>query len=830
MANWLSEISEKSSAFMPHGHCYLWIPSLLWMHVVSDALIGIAYLGISFVLYLLVRKIRLPFSPVFIAFGLFIGLCGITHFMKIWTVWHPDYLLDGLVKLATAAASVATAIGLLYIRPQIEQTVAAARLSEERRVELERAHTELEALYRKVKELDELKTQFFANVSHELRTPLTLMLGPAERMREDAGLNQQQRHELDLITRNGRSLLRHVNDLLDITKLESREMQPHRTRVELQPWIEQLAAQFEPIARQRQLRFDVVADEAMLIEADADMIERVVINLLSNAFKFTPIGGEVILRLARDAGHLLLTVDDSGPGIAEEARELVFERFRQADGSITRQYGGTGLGLAIVKDLVGLHGGSVKVDASPAGGARLTVQLPLSANANAAVRNAPPAASPATRLALSAMLEELEELGPAAAVEQPDAPRPQRPSVLVVEDNQDMRRFLADTLAQHYNVVTAADGQEGYERFRKLQPDLVVSDIMMPLMSGEQLVKAIRGSGDTPAATPILLLSAKAGDDLRVRLLRGGAQDYLTKPFLPQELLARAANLVATKRAGDQLRGALASASLDIEALASELVTRHRQLEATRDAAEVAREQAERANRVKGLFLGMVSHELRTPIATIDMNVQLLERSGGLPDPAATRLQRMARATRQLAGLVESLLEHTRLESGKIEARPESLDVAAIVHEVLAAHADQVSGAVTLSLEPQQTDLPPLVSDARLLRIVLANLISNALKFTSQGAVTVRLMMERDAHVFEVTDTGQGIDEADTARIFQPFERLEPVQHKSLPGVGLGLALVDQIVRALGGSITVSSRLGLGSRFRVRLPSHGVRETLTQPT
>lgn len=827
MANWLNEISEKSSAFMPHGHCYLWIPSLLWMHVVSDALIGAAYLGISFVLYLLVRTIRLPFSPVFIAFGLFIGLCGITHFMKIWTVWHPDYLLDGLIKLATAAASVATAIGLLYVRPQIERTVSAARLSEERRVKLERAHAELEALYRRVKELDEVKTQFFANVSHELRTPLTLMLGPAERMREDASLSQQQRHELDLISRNGRSLLRHVNDLLDIAKLESHEMQPNRTRFDLQPWTEQLAAQFEPIARQRQLRFDVVADEAMLIEADADMIERIVINLLSNAFKFTPEGGEVVLRLAREAGHVLLTVADSGPGIAKEARELIFERFRQADGGITRQYGGTGLGLAIVKDLVGLHGGSVKVDASPAGGARFTVKLPLSAGAEAAVQKAPPAASPATRLALSTMLEELV---PAAAAVQRDTPLPQRPSVLVVEDNHDMRHFLAETLAQHYNVVTTADGQEGYQRFQRLQPDLVVSDIMMPLMSGEQLVKAIRGSADTPAATPILLLSAKADDALRVKLLREGAQDYLTKPFLPQELLARAANLIAAKRAGDQLRGALASASLDIEALAAELVTRHRQLEATRDAAEVAREQAERANRVKGLFLGMVSHELRTPIATIDMNVQLLERSGGMPAAAGTRLQRMARATRQLAGLVEGLLEYTRLESGKIEAHPESLDPAAIVHEVLAAHVGQAADAVTLSLEPQPTALPPLVSDARLLRIVLANLISNALKFTSQGAVTVRLMAERDTHVFEVTDTGHGIDEADTDRIFQPFERLEPVQHKSLPGVGLGLALVEQIVRALGGSITVSSRLGQGSRFSVRLPSHGARETLTQPT
>lgn len=132
---------------MPHGHCYLWIPGLLWLHVISDVLIGVAYIGISLVLYLLVRKIRIPFSPVFIAFGLFIVLCGLTHFMNVWTVWNPDYLFAGLVKAGTAAASVATAIGLFFVRPQVEEVIHTARLSEERRIKLESTHAELETLY-----------------------------------------------------------------------------------------------------------------------------------------------------------------------------------------------------------------------------------------------------------------------------------------------------------------------------------------------------------------------------------------------------------------------------------------------------------------------------------------------------------------------------------------------------------------------------------------------------------------------------------------------------------------------------------------------------------
>ena len=163
MPFWLNDLLEKSNAFIPHGHCYLWIPGLLWLHVISDALIGAAYLGISLILYLFVRKIRLPFSPVFIAFGLFIALCGLTHFMAIWTVWNPDYLVDGMIKAATAAASAATAVGLFFIRPQVEEVVNTARLSEERRIRLEDAHVELENLYTQIKEVDELKTQFFAN-------------------------------------------------------------------------------------------------------------------------------------------------------------------------------------------------------------------------------------------------------------------------------------------------------------------------------------------------------------------------------------------------------------------------------------------------------------------------------------------------------------------------------------------------------------------------------------------------------------------------------------------------------------------------------------------
>jgi signal transduction histidine kinase len=245
-------------------------------------------------------------------------------------------------------------------------------------------------------------------------------------------------------------------------------------------------------------------------------------------------------------------------------------------------------------------------------------------------------------------------------------------------------------------------------------------------------------------------------------------------------------------------------------------------LRAALDAADVAREQAERASQVKSLFLGMVSHELRTPIATMDMNVQMLVRSRetSLPEYQWRRVERLERATRQIASLVESLLEYARVESGRIHVHLEELDAIAIVREVLATHADHAAEGVALIFDAPADPLAVLVSDARLVRVVLGNLVSNALKFTMLGSVRVTLAVQDGSHVFEVHDTGPGLGDADIARIFLPFEQLAPLQRKSVPGIGLGLALVDQIVSTLGGMVEVASRPGAGSVFTVRLPSN----------
>ncbi len=814
--SWLTDIFENSSSFMPHGHCYLWLPGLLWLHVVSDLLIGLAYIGISLVLYLMVRKLRMPFSPLFIAFGLFIGLCGVTHFMAIWTVWNPDYWSDGLIKGATAAASVATAAGLLFIRPQVENVVHAARLSEERRVQLETTLAELQLLYQKVKDMDELKTQFFANVSHELRTPLTLIMGPAERLREDANLTPEQRQQLDTISRNSKTLLKQVNDLLDVSRLEEGKMDIRYVRVDLAPAVRQLVDLFVDAARQRGIALHYSGPDRLSVEVDADKVERILINLVSNAIKFTQAGGEVRVVLTGSSEYFSLIVSDNGPGIAPAQRQAIFERFRQADGSTTRQFGGSGLGLAIAKDFAEMHGGQLELE-DTATGASFRLVLPSLAPSATPVATSLQAVGTANLVAVEGAVEQLRTM---ESTEPSGAHNPDLPSVLVVDDSFEMRIFVANVLQSEYQVLTACDGEEGLQKAQALQPDLIVTDLMMPRMSGDQLVSQLRAQSRFDHL-PVLLLTAKEDDELRVRLLESGAQDYLTKPFMPQELIVRARNLITIKRTGEALRRELDSASGNVDQLASELLIRHRQVQAALEAAEVAREQAEKASLVKTQFLAMISHEMRTPLTNLGMNAQMINRPGLDETGIRTQRERMVRAVQQLSTLIEGLLEYTRVESGRLQARPEMVDVAELISQVVdICQLQVVSPEITLRFEPPGEPRIKLYTDPRLLRVILSNLITNALKFSKKGDIVVRTGPLDHWQRFEVEDPGIGIATEDIPRIFLPFEQLEPVQRKSIPGVGLGLTLTREMVEVLGGRIEVSSEPAVGSRFTVLLPRH----------
>ncbi len=475
-----------------------------------------------------------------------------------------------------------------------------ARQAAEGSRQLKEANAELGRLYEKTKELDQLKSQFFANLSHELRTPLALIIGPVDRLLR-AGGDDLHRPDLELIGRNARLLLRQVNDLLDTSKLEARKMHVEYSETDLAQLVRLSAGHFEGLAGETAIGYTVVVPETLTAEVDVGKIRRVLFNLLSNAFKFTPDRGRIRCRLRADAarGRALLEVADSGPGVPPEYRETVFERFRQLEGGTTRRFGGTGLGLAIARDFVDLHRGSIAIGQAEEGGAAFTVEIPLQAPAGSAVRRTGPTAEEDADLVRTVVGELRPAIRYAVPMTVEDSEEPHRPLVLVVEDNRDMNRFIGECLADSCRIDSAFDGKAGLAKALALRPDLILTDLMMPRMGGDELVRAVRREPRLDG-TPIVLITAKADDELRVELLKAGAADYVMKPFSVEEVRARVRNLLARKAAEDA----------------------NRRLTET---ALRAAERAEESNRAKSGFLTHMSHELRTPLNAILGFTQLLK-------------------------------------------------------------------------------------------------------------------------------------------------------------------------------------------------------------
>lgn len=458
-------------------------------------------------------------------------------------------------------------------------------ITEKKRTEAEiaRKSEELQRLLDKIRHLDELKSDFFANVSHELRTPLALILGPTESiLTTGENLTELQRRDLGVIHRNAATLLKHVNDLLDIAKFDAGKMAVNYARVDLARAVRTVAAHFDALAPQRSLSYVIATPDTLEAEVDPEKFDRILLNLLSNAFKFTPAGGRIrcALEVSGD-DRLLLSVQDSGPGVTPEMRATIFDRFRQAQGGTTRDFGGTGLGLAIAKDFVDLHGGTIATTDAPGGGALFQVELPLRAPEGAYVRYAEaPPASGEDGGAVDGAIEELQRTEVDATE---DTRSPDRPLVLVAEDNAEMRRFIAEVLGGEYRVVPVADGAEALTRAIAEPPDLVVTDLMMPKLGGDRLVGEMRAR-QSLAQVPVLVLSAKADEALRLKLLAESVQDYVTKPFSAHELRARVRNLVMMKRARDALQQELSTQNEDLAQLTQQLIANKQALQQSLEA------------------------------------------------------------------------------------------------------------------------------------------------------------------------------------------------------------------------------------------------------
>lgn len=450
--------------------------------------------------------------------------------------------------------------------------------------ELARKNAELERLVLQNRELDAQKNRFFSNISHELRTPLALILGPVDEMLADCGLSVEQRTDLASVRRNAVMLLRLVNDLLDLAKLDAGKMQLAYERVDVAALANEVFAHFKAHARQRRITCAVVTPEPLVADVDTEKLGQIIFNLVANAFHATPDGGRISCSLEiADMDRWLLRVHDSGPGIPADMREQIFERFQRGlEQSGASRLGtglGTGLGLAIVRDLVELHHGTVTVGDGPGGGALFQLELPLRAPSQALL-----ARSVQRATALREALPDALPNGSAEALGTARGKRTDRPHVVLVEDNSDMRRLIVRGLSGEFEVTCATGGNEALAMLQTTRPpDLVITDLMMPGMGGEQLIERMREQPEL-VQVPVLVLSARADEDLRLALLSELVQDYVTKPFFMPELLSRARNLVMTRQARQALQQELETHNFDLVQLTRELIAGRQALQRSLEA------------------------------------------------------------------------------------------------------------------------------------------------------------------------------------------------------------------------------------------------------
>lgn len=681
---------------------------------------------------------------------------------------------------------------LQLLARQISAGASSARAYEE---ETQRAE--------KLAQLDRAKTDFFSNVSHELRTPLTLILGPVE----DA-LGQtapvMKRRQLELVRRNALRLYKMVNTLLDFARIEAGRAQATFVPIDLAQATAGYASHFQSAAEGAGL--ELAVDCPPLPEpvfVDPEMWEKIVLNLVSNAIKYTH-RGTIRVGLGWEEGNAVLEVEDSGIGIAESDTARVFERFYRVHGTHGRSHEGTGIGLALTRELVELHGGSVSVRSTPGVGSTFTVRIPRGTGHLAKDRIGPPR-TPSVSPATSAYVKEAirwssapDDLGAAdtAGLDEPSVVMPAAllPSrILVVDDNADLRSYVAGLLGRIFpNVVTATNGSEALAQAREELPSLIVSDVMMPIMDGFELVRELRADPKT-RSVPIILLSARAGDESTVEGLDSGADDYLVKPFSSSELVARVRS----------------------------------QLEMSRIRADVWSERARveeliRSATLRDEFLSLLAHELRTPLTSLELQLDLLLRQTNKGENASVdaqydaKLRVAVRQTERLTRLIDKLLDVSRVAMGSLVLARTDVDLSEIVGRLL-ARVDADSRVQGTTFAFARSSAVGSWDHARIEEVV-ASLLSNAIKYAPGTRVEVGVRVDGASAELVVRDSGIGMSSETLRRIFDKFERGVSADHYG--GFGIGLYLARRIVEAHGGSLRAESVEGEGSTFTMTLPLH----------
>ena len=690
------------------------------------------------------------------------------------------------------------------------------------RSELEQKQQQLEDSNRKLVELDQIKSRFFANISHELRTPLTLLIAPLETLLRRFNLDPETKDLLGTMHSNGMRLLKLINDLLDLVRLESGRMETRLEPVDMSEFIKAIASAARQVAHDKGLLLESVVDPNLgTVLVDRDKLDKIILNLVFNALKFTPSGGRVELRAEKRGEQFLLAVTDTGMGISEKNLPHVFDRFWQADGSSKRKYQGMGIGLALVKELAQIQSGEVTVQSQEGEGTTFTVSLPyrlaepvasLQATVEPEIVTAEADGSVVTSEEWLANLYRRAELFPALTPLQESLRPPETtgngslPVLLVADDEPDMLRFLKSQLSPHYKVLEAVDGQQAIEKASQFLPDIILLDMMMPEKDGLQACRGIRERTPTQSI-PIVLLTARADEETKLKALEAGASDFLAKPFSTTELHVRIRNLVESH----QYQRKISRQNQVLETTIEQLKETETQLVQTEKLASLGRMSA-----------GII-HEINNPLNFATTGLFTLRNKGKhlAPDQREEYqdiLKDIEEGIRRVKDIVTGLRTFTHPDTTSRD-QVELVEVAAAALHLL---GHEWKGKVRI--EQNLLDSQTVWANKNKLIQVLVNLLHNSLDalnakafVNEQPTIWIAGRLCPGKSILVVRDNGIGIDEDDRKKVFDPFFTKKDVGK----GMGLGLSICYRIVQEYEGRISVQSELGKYCEFTLEFPTKG---------
>ena len=684
----------------------------------------------------------------------------------------------------SAYAYLATGVILNVAFQKVKYDGAAAKYLTQ--IQLEEAKSSLEHAFKQLERLNRVKSDFFANVSHELRTPLTLIITPVDELLSKLSPNAD-RDALKVVRRNAGRLLRMIDDLLDLARLDGGGLRLNVSEIDIAAIAEELTENARPaaVAKGIELTFTTSGDPNEIF-GDAHRIEIILTNLLGNAMKFTPAGGQIDVQVIYSSAGATVDVSDTGDGISKEQQQRIFDRFHQTENSQRRQAGGVGIGLSLARELAKLHSASLTVESELGEGSTFSLFLQKGRDhfrtAVVERRQVQLSEHPGRRTEDRATERHMASLQNATIQVQQDSTPPQRlllergrlPRVLVAEDQEDLRGFIVGVLQQSYEVDAAKDGAEALELLNRNRPDLVLTDIMMPGTSGLDLCRAIK-TDPSLQHIPVVLLTALGENETALEGYQAGADDFVSKPFHTKVLLARI-------RAHIKMRG-LSLQLADQARLAS-----------------------------AGTLAAGLAHEVKNPLNAAVNAVRVLEKGGSSRVSNEKLMSVVVDALGRIDGIISALDAHARPADGDDLA---PCNVCNAIASTLDLLGHKLRDRVTVHQAYEATD--DVFAPARAFNQVLLNLIDNSIRSDAKN-IWIELQQTDKTITVAVADDGPGVPPDVVHRIFDPFftTRVEG------EGTGLGLHLSRRIAQECGGELRYEPRPGGGARFVMEIPAMGL--------